>query len=128
MEKLAIRSLFATIILCFSTGYASAADVSKGKSVFNKCKACHSLVAAKNGIGPSLNGIFGRTAGTAANYKYSKAMAGAGTGGLVWTEKTISEYLVKPRAYLKGTKMTFAGLKKQSDRENLIAFLKEAAK
>ncbi len=123
-------SLIATVVVfaLFSVGYANAADVKKGKRVFNKCKACHTLVADKHRIGPSLKGVFGRTAGTAAKYKYSKPMIKAGTGGLVWTEKTLSEYLIKPRAYIKGTKMTFAGIKKPKDIENLMAFLKEAAK
>lgn len=123
-------SMTATIaILAFSSiGYANAADVSKGKRVFNKCKACHTLVAGKHRIGPSLAGVFGRKAGTVEKYKYSKAMKKAGNGGLVWSEKTLSEYLIKPRTFIKGTKMTFAGLKKKSDIDNLMAFLKEATK
>lgn len=123
-------SLTATIaVLAFSSiGYANAADMAKGKKVFNKCKACHTLVAGKHRIGPSLAGVFGRTAGTAQKYKFSKAMKKAGKGGLAWDEKTMSEYLVKPRKFIKGTKMTFAGLKKQKDRDNLMAFLKEATK
>ncbi|MFT5487674.1 MAG: cytochrome c2 [Paracoccaceae bacterium] len=123
-------SLTATIaVLAISSiGYASAADMAKGKKVFNKCKACHTLVAGKHRIGPSLAGVFGRTAGTAKKYKFSKAMKKAGKGGLAWDVKTMSAYLVKPRKYVKGTKMTFAGLKKQKDIDNLMAFLKEATK
>jgi cytochrome c2 len=115
-------------ILSISTTYAHSSDVAKGKSVFNKCKACHSLAAGKNGIGPSLAGLFGRKAGTAGNYKFSKAMQDAGGKGLVWDEKTLADYLKKPRDYVKGTKMTFAGLNKASDLENIIAFLKDATK
>lgn len=127
MKHLA-RLLGMAIFLSLSTTYAHSADVAKGKRVFNKCKACHNLKAGKNGIGPSLHGLFGRKAGTAENYRYSKAMEQAGEKGIVWNEDTLSEYLKKPRAYVKGTKMTFAGLKKESDIENLLAFLKEATK
>lgn len=123
-------SLTATIavLAVSSIGYANAGDAAKGKKVFNKCKACHTLAAGKHRIGPSLSGVFGRTAGTSPKYKYSKAMKKAGADGLVWTPETLSEYLKKPRTFIKGTKMTFAGLKKQSDKDNLMAFLKEAAK
>lgn len=123
-------SLTATIaVLAFSSiGYANAGDAAKGKKVFNKCKACHTVVAGKHRIGPSLAGVFGRTAGTAKKYKFSKAMKKAGAGGLVWDVATMSEYLVKPRKYIKGTKMTFAGLKKKSQIDNLMTFLEEATK
>jgi cytochrome c2 len=123
-------SLTATIaVLAFSSiSYANAGDAAKGKKVFNKCKACHTVVAGKHRIGPSLAGVFGRTAGTAKKYKFSKAMKKAGKGGLVWDVKTMSEYLVKPRTYIKGTKMTFAGLKKKSQIDNLMTFLEEATK
>ena len=107
---------------------ADAADVKRGKRVFNKCKACHTLVADKHRIGPSLVGIFGRAAGTMPKYRYSKAMKKAGVEGLIWTPEIMKEYLAKPRAYIRGTKMTFAGVKKERDRDDLIAFLIEATK
>ncbi len=128
MKKYLSFTVAIAILSILSIGYANAADVVKGKKVFNKCKACHTLVADKHRIGPSLNGVFGRTAGTAAKYKYSKAMMAAGTGGLVWSEEKLAAYLVKPRDYVKGTKMTFVGIKKPTELANLIAFLKEAAK
>jgi len=128
MKKTLSLAAAISVLAFFSIGYANAADVAKGKRVFNKCKACHTLVAGKHRIGPSLSGMFGRKAGTSAKYKYSKAMKKAGDGGLVWTEETLAAYLVKPRAYIKGTKMTFAGIKKPKDMANLMAFLKEAAK
>ncbi|MGB0629172.1 MAG: c-type cytochrome [Alphaproteobacteria bacterium] len=127
MRKLVSAFAAAVIMSVVSIGYANAADVKMGKKVFNKCKACHTLVANKHRIGPSLHGIFGRTAGTAEKYKFSKAMKKSGADGLVWTEETLAKYLVKPRAFVKGTKMIFAGIKKPTDMENLIAFLKEAA-
>jgi cytochrome c2 len=128
MKKILSISTATAILLFSSIGYANAADAGKGKRVFNKCKSCHTLVAGKHRIGPSLAGIFGRKAGGASKYKYSKAMKKAGAGGLVWDEKTMAEYLPKPRKFVKGTKMTFAGLKKKSDIDNLMAFLKEATK
>ena len=128
MKKFVSAFAAAAIMSVVSIGYVNAADVKKGKRVFNKCKACHSLVENKNRIGPSLHGIFGRTAGTTPKYKFSKAMKKAGAGGLVWNEDTLAKYLLKPRAFIKGTKMAFAGIKKPKDMENLMAFLKEASK
>ena len=128
MKKFVSTFAAAAVVTLVPLGFANAADVKKGKRVFNKCKACHTLVESKHRIGPSLHGIIGRTAGTTEKYKYSKAMKNAGTGGLVWNEKTLAEYLAKPRSFVKGTKMVFAGIKKPTDMENLIAFLKEASK
>ncbi|MEC7488977.1 MAG: cytochrome c family protein [Pseudomonadota bacterium] len=116
------------VLIVFSINFADAANLSKGKRVFNKCKACHSLVAGKNRVGPSLKGIFGRKAGSAPKYRYSKAMKKAGSDGLVWSEKTIAKFLVKPRTFIKRTKMSFAGLKKTTDIKTLLAFLKHATK
>jgi len=106
-------------------GGAMANDVAKGKKVFNKCKACHALEAGKNKIGPTLHGIMGRKAGTVKGFKYSKGMK---ESGLVWDEKTLNKYLKKPKDMVKRTKMAFPGLKKEDDREALIAFLKQATK
>jgi cytochrome c2 len=128
MKKFVSTFAAAVVLTLVSLGFANAADVKKGKRVFNKCKACHTLVESKHRIGPSLHGIIGRTAGTTEKYKYSKAMKKAGAGGLVWNEKTLAEYLAKPRSFVKGTKMVFAGIKKPTDMENLIEFLKEASK
>lgn len=128
MKKVLSTIAAAAVTLVISMSYANAADVKKGKRVFNKCKACHTLVADKHRIGPSLAGIFGRKAGTTPKYKFSKAMKKAGAGGLVWNEATLAKYLKKPRAFVKGTKMTFAGIKKDKDMANLMAFLKDAAK
>ncbi|MCI2393622.1 c-type cytochrome [Aliiroseovarius sediminis] len=96
-----------------------------GEKVFKKCKACHKVgEGAKNGVGPSLNDVWERTAGTVDGFKYSKPMSAAGEDGLVWDTETLSGYLANPRKYLKGNKMTFAGLKKDADIEAVLEFLK----
>lgn len=99
-------------------------DVDAGATVFKKCLACHAVgEGAKNKVGPQLNDLFGRVAGTAPDYKYSKAMIEAGAGGLIWTEETLKPYLHKPKEVVPGTKMTFAGLPNEEDEANLIAYL-----
>jgi len=103
--------------------------VKAGEKVFKKCKACHAVGdKAKHKIGPHLNGIFGRTAGTAEGFKkYSKDMKGAGADGLVWDEETLATFLAKPKSMIKRTKMAFAGLKKEADLTAVIAYLKAMA-
>ncbi len=101
-------------------------DAAKGKKVFAKCKACHALAKGKNKIGPSLYGVFGRKAGTAPGFKrFSPAIK---KSGVVWNAETLDKYLAKPRAFIKGNRMPFAGLKKKADRDNLIAYLEKATK
>ncbi|MEP3437473.1 MAG: c-type cytochrome [Hoeflea sp.] len=100
-------------------------DIDAGEKVFKKCAACHAVGdGAKHKVGPELNDVFGRTAGGAEGYKYSKAMIEAGEGGLVWDATTLTEYLIKPKDMVKGTKMSFAGLKKDDDIANVLAYLK----
>jgi cytochrome c len=99
--------------------------VAKGAKVFKKCKACHKVgEGAKNSTGPILNGIFGATAGVVEGFKYSKPMLAAGADGLVWDEEALAAFLTKPRAFMKGTKMSFAGLRKERDIEAVIAYLR----
>lgn len=104
---------------------AVAGDEKLGQKVFRKCKACHAVgESAKNKIGPQLNDLFGRTAGSLEGYKYSKAMLAKGTEGLVWDEESLTGFLNKPKKYLPGTKMSFGGIRKPADMENLLAYLK----
>lgn len=99
--------------------------VAKGAKVFKKCQACHKLgEGAKNGTGPLLNGIVGATAGQVEGFKYSKPMLAAGADGLVWSEAELAAFLSKPRAFMKGTRMSFAGLRKEADVEAVIAYLR----
>ena len=114
----------------------AAGDAAAGKKVFNKCRACHQTVAGKKGIGPSLHGMFGRTAGTLDNYKYSDDMKAAGAKGLVWNAETFSGYIAEPKKYIgkllgkttATTKMAFSGLKKSKERDDLIAYLTQVTK
>lgn len=109
-------------ILAVSTPALAEGDVAKGEKVFRKCIACHTLEEGKNKVGPSLYGVFGRQAGSLEDYKYSSVMVDS---GIVWDDENMDGYLKKPRAFLKGTKMAFAGIKKDDQRADLIAFLKE---
>ncbi|MCR4269320.1 c-type cytochrome [Nitratireductor sp. ZSWI3] len=111
-------------LLCNNVAWADP-DAEDGAKVFNKCKACHAVgEGAKHKVGPELNDLFGRTAGTAEGYKYSPAMTKAGEEGLVWNDETLHAYLAAPRGYVKGTKMAFAGLKKKEEIDDLLAYLK----
>ena len=96
-------------------------DIGHGEKVFKKCTACHQIAAGgKNMIGPNLWSVIGRTAGSVADYKYSKAMVAYGKE---WTFEEMNSYLIKPQAYIKGTKMAFAGLRKEKDRASVILFM-----
>jgi S-disulfanyl-L-cysteine oxidoreductase SoxD len=101
------------------------AVVLAGEKVFKKCKACHAVGAgAKNKSGPQLNGLMGRMMGSAEGFKYSKAFKAALVEGRVWNEVELAAFLTKPKAYMKGTKMSFAGLKRDTDLTAVIEFLK----
>lgn len=110
-------------------------DPAKGKTAFNQCRACHSLDKGKNGVGPSLHGVFGRTAGTAEKYVYSTDMKAAGERGLKWDEQTIFDYLADPAAFLKKYLAKDSVANKMPNkfpsetlRRDVISYLKEAAK
>ncbi len=116
----ALAAAFALAQPAYADGHLKA-----GEKVFKKCKACHTVGEdAKNKVGPHLNDVFGRTAGTIEGFKYSKAMIAAGEGGLVWNDETITEFLKKPKKFIKKTKMSFAGLKKDQQITDLMAYLK----
>jgi len=120
------RALVIVLAVLAAGGNAQAAgDVEKGKRAFNKCKACHALEAGKKRIGPSLYGMFGKTAGTDKGYSYSSAMK---KSNIVWSEATLDKYIEYPRKIVPGTKMAFPGIKKKEEREDLIAYLKEATR
>ena len=106
-----------------STAYSDGGDAVTGKRVYNRCRACHLLTEEGKRMGPTLYKLFGRQAGTVDGYKYSKAMQEA---DFVWTEQKLNEWLMAPRTFLPGNKMAFAGLRKEQERKDLMAFLRQA--
>ena len=105
------------------SGAALAQDAAAGEIVFKKCKVCHQIgEGAHNMVGPVLNGVVGRPAGTYPGYNYSEANKNS---GITWDEATLKEYLKNPRAKVPGTKMIFPGLPKDEDIDNVIAYLKQ---
>ena len=112
-------ALFA--VLSLAPLVAQAGDAEKGQKVFAQCRACHQVgESAKNAVGPVLNGLFGRPAGTVPGYKYSEANK---TSGVVWDDATFREYIKHPRGYIPGTKMAYVGLKDEAKIDDLIAYL-----
>ncbi len=132
--KIAVATL---AMASFATIAQAEGDAAKGEAFFKKkCKLCHKIgPKAKKGVGPALNNIVGATAGTLGTkdkYKYSKAMAEAGKGGLKWDEETLDKFLTKPKDVVPKTKMKIplpgGGVKEAADRANIIAFLKSHTK
>ena len=98
-------------------------DIALGEKVFKKCAACHSIVkGGKNNIGPALYNVVGRKTGAVTDYKYSKALT---SYGKEWTFEELNGYLIKPAKWIKGTKMAFAGLRKEKDRASVIKYLNQ---
>ena len=98
-------------------------DVTSGEKIFKKCAACHSIAkGGKNNIGPALYNVVGRKVGNISDYKYSKALAAYGKE---WTFEELNGFLIKPAKWVKGTKMAYAGLRKEKDRASIIKYLNE---
>jgi cytochrome c len=114
---------FVALLAVAGIGEARAQDAAAGEKVFAVCRACHQVgETAKNAVGPSLNGLFGRKAGTVAGYNYTAANKDS---GLTWDEATFREYIKDPKAKIPGTKMIYTGLKDEQRTNDLIAFLKQ---
>jgi cytochrome c len=118
------KSLWITLaMLVAAPSMALAQDADAGAQVFAKCRICHQVgETAKIAVGPVLNGVVGRKAGTFPGYSYSAANK---ESGITWDEATLKEYLKNPRAKVPGTKMIFAGLPSDQDISNVIAYLKQ---
>ncbi|MFA6968387.1 cytochrome c family protein [Bosea sp. (in: a-proteobacteria)] len=113
------------LLALFSTG-AIAQDISAGERSWNKCRACHQIgETARNGVGPQLNGLFGRPSGAVEGYSYSAANKNS---GITWDEAVFADYIKDPRAKIPGTKMVFAGIKNEKEIADLTAFLKQFGK
>jgi cytochrome c len=117
------RVVLAAVALAASTAAASAQDVAAGEQSFKKCLPCHSVgPGAKNKVGPELNGLDGRKAGTAEGFNYTEANKNS---GLTWDESVFKDYIKDPRAKIPGTKMVFAGIKNEQEVNDLWAYLKQ---
>jgi cytochrome c len=111
------------LMVLTSTAGAVAQDAAAGEKVFAVCKACHQIgETAKNAVGPVLNGVIGRKAGTFAGYAYSDANKNS---GLTWDDATFRDYIRDPRTKVPGTKMIYAGLKDEQKANDLLAYLKQ---
>jgi cytochrome c len=118
-----ILTALAGLTLLGGTAFADG-DAAKGEKSFNKCKACHSTEAAANKVGPYLKGVVGRAVATAEGFNYSEAMKTFGSTGAFWDVTNLDAYLTNPKTFVPGNKMTFAGVKNDDERQNIIAFLK----
>ncbi len=109
--------------LALSAAAVQAQDLAAGETSFKKCLPCHAVgEGAANKVGPQLNGIDGRKAGTAANYSYSDANKDS---GLVWSEAVFKDYITSPMSKMPGTKMAFPGIRNEPEINNLWAYLKQ---
>jgi cytochrome c len=113
----------AAVLIAASSGVGFAQDVAKGETSFKKCLPCHSIGDdARNKIGPELNGLDGRKAGTVKDFSYSDANKNS---GITWDEANFKEYIKDPKAKVPGTKMIFAGIKNDEEIKNLWAYVKQ---
>jgi cytochrome c len=120
MKKLTLSTLFFIAASTAASG-ALAQDADAGKASFNKCLACHAVgEGAKNKVGPVLNGLEGRKSGTVEGYSYSEANKNS---GIVWSKETFLDYIKDPKAKIPGTKMVFAGIKKEDEASALWAYI-----
>ncbi len=117
--------ILVSLALIASAGLAKAdGDASKGEQTAKQCAACHSFTDTSNRVGPSLLGVVGRKPATAEGYAYSDAFKKYAATAAAWDDATLDAYLKDPKAIIPGTKMTFAGVKDDAARADLIAFLK----
>lgn len=127
-----MRRLPLSVIMAVAVGSVPAAaadlfgDPENGADVYIYCSGCHEIgTDAENGIGPHLNGIFGRRAGAIEEFPYSRSLERAGNDGLMWTLETLDAYIENPRALVSGTRMSFDGLEDEQERADLLAFLRQ---
>ena len=103
---------------------ALAGDPVRGRRIFSQCMACHTVQPGQNRVGPTLHGIIGKAAGSVPRFNYSPANKNA---DVVWTEETLFEYLENPREFMPGTRMIYAGMPREQDRADVIAYIKSAS-
>ncbi len=120
----ALAAILVVVVAVMQTGTTYAFDSDAALESFRKCRTCHEIGGgAENKVGPQLNGLQGRSAAGLNGFKYSKALREAGKSGLVWDESSLDKFLSKPRTFIKGTRMSFTGLKEGEARANLIKWL-----
>ncbi|MDV7142938.1 c-type cytochrome [Tropicimonas sp. TH_r6] len=121
-----LAALAAILLAPIPVGASEFGDVERGAEFWKQCRTCHRIGPnASNKVGPNLNFIFGRVFGAAEGYRYSKAMKAAGGEGRVWDLDQLDAYITDPRSFLKGTKMTFRGIKDPQERADVLAWLRE---
>jgi len=126
LRRLVPAIFFGIVMMADSSGGARA---SEPKDLFKPCSTCHEIGAgAKHKVGPHLDGLFGRKAGGLEDFRYSDGMRAAGEAGLVWTAETLSQYLERPRDFIKGNRMSFRGMAEADDRLALIDWLESATR
>lgn len=127
--NLSKQIIIAAVVACFAQVSAADhtnGDIKRGEKVFKKCRSCHKVgAAAKNGVGPPLNGLFQRPAGAIEGFKYSASMRRAGADGLIWDHHTLDIYLENPKSLISKTRMNFRGLKDKTDRADVMAYLRQ---
>lgn len=127
MSRLRTAALSASalaVLTAWSLPASAEGDAENGAKVFRACAACHTTEeGAGHRVGPNLHGLFGRVSGSAEGFRYSPAMKDA---GITWSADTLKQYLANPRSFVPGNRMPFAGLPKEQDREDLIAYLQQA--
>lgn len=120
MNRVPAAALAAALAFGLAAPARADGDPDNGKTIFQRCALCHSNVAGKSGIGPTLFGVVGRHSASVADYTYSPAMKAANK---TWDAATLDQYLTNPRAMVPGTKMIFPGLPDKDDRADVIAYL-----
>lgn len=120
-----LRAMIGAVIIgvMLASGGSFAQDAEKGAKVFKKCAACHTVgIGAKNKVGPILNGVVGRPAGQVKGYKYSRPLL---ESGITWTEGMLTDFVRDTKGLIRGTRMKFAGLDKEDEIADLIAYLEK---
>jgi cytochrome c len=118
-----LSAILASAFVLAGASEASAQDAAAGEKTFLKCRACHQTgETAKNGVGPKLNGLFGRKAGTVEGFNYSEANK---SSNIVWSEEIFAKYIRDPKAFMPETKMVFPGLTNDKEVADVTAFLKQ---
>lgn len=126
MSRTALGAAFALLATALAAPAEEIGDPERGAQIFSQCSGCHEVgPEARDRIGPNLNGVFGRRAGSVEDFAYSRSLERAGGDGLVWDLDTLDAYLENPRILVSGTRMSFRGLPERQDRDDVLAYLRQ---